>query len=228
MASVSITVIANPGDRPKRRHTCFRSTSSVSSLCHCHTSRLRSLKSATLPKSRRAVCSASSRDLPSSISSSIRSSMCSSMETEMSSYRRFLEKKRLNRDNPNLLCFGCGKHSGKACKHPLETFHFAFEMTNACRCEPKNPRRSTFGGNPGLSLQQAFLQHSLQRRVERALFHLQQVVGNLLDVLHQRIAMHGLQPQRLQNHHLQCAGEKVAMFRVLRHFRNYRTRIPIL
>src|SRR5580692_2752695 len=139
------------------------------------------------------------------------------METEMSSYRRFLKKKRLNRDNPHLLRFCRGKHTGKACKHPLETDNFAFEMTNACSREPVNPRRSTLGRDPSLSFQQAFLQHSLQRRIERALFHLEQVVGDQLDMLHQRIAMHGLQPQRLENHDLQCAGEKVAMFGVLCH-----------
>src|SRR5271154_6608584 len=138
------------------------------------------------------------------------------METEMSSYRRFL-KKRLNRDNPHLLCFCCGKHSAKACKHPLETDNFAFEMTNACSSEPINSRWSALGRGSSFGLQQAHLQHSLQRRIERALFHLEQVFGNLLDVLHQRIAMHGLQPQRLENHDLQRARKKIAMFRVFRH-----------
>jgi len=150
------------------------------------------------------------------------------METEMSSYRRFLKKKRLSRDNLHLLCFGCGKHTGKTCKHPLEADNFAFEMTKACSSEPINSRWSTLGRDPRLSIQPAFLQHSLQRRVERTLFYLEQVIGDLLDVLHQRIAMHGLQSQRLENHDLQCAGEKVAMFRVLRHSLNYMTTIPIL
>src|SRR5260370_11027427 len=136
------------------------------------------------------------------------------METEMSSYRRFLKKKRLNRDNPHLLCFGCGKHTGKSCKHPLETDNFSFEMTNACSSEPINPRWSALGRDPSLSFQQAFLEHSLQRRIEQALLHLDQVVGNLLDVLHHRIAMHGLEPQSLENHDLQCTGEKIAMFGV--------------
>src|ERR1700733_9176853 len=192
MASVSTTVIANPGDRPSRRHTCFRSTSSDWSLCHCHTSRLRSRRSVTLPKSRRALRSASSRGMPSSTSSSIRSSMCSWMEIAMSSYRRFLKKQRLNRANPHLLCFCRGKHTCKTRKHPLETDNFSFEMTNARIREPINSRWSTLGRGPSLSFQQAFLQHSLQRRIERTLFHLEQVVGDLLDVLHQRIAMHGL------------------------------------
>ena len=101
-------------------------------------------------------------------------------------------------------------------------------MTNACSREPINPRWSTLGRGPSLSFQPALLQHSLQRRLERALFHLEEIVGDLFDVLHQRIAMHGLQPQRLENHDLQCAREKVAMFRVFRHSGNYRTRIPIL
>src|SRR6202046_1472114 len=227
MASVKTTVIANPADRLSRRHTCFRSTSSDSSLCHCHTSRLRSRRRVTLPKSRRAVRSASSRDMPSSISSSIRSSRCSWMETEMSSYRRFLKKKRLNRDNPYLLCFRCGKHTGKSCKHPLETDNFSFEMMNACSSEPINPRWPALGRGSSFDFEQAPLQHSLKRRIERALFHLQQVVGNLLDVLPQRIAMHGLQLQRLENHDLQCSGEKVAMSRVFCHRGNYMIKIAI-
>ena len=93
--------------------------------------------------------------------------------------------------------------------------------------EPINPRWPALGRGPSFGLEQAFLQHSLQRRIERAFFHREQVVGNLLDVLHQRIAMHGLQPQRLENHDLQCAGEKVAMFGVFRHSRNYIIKIPI-
>src|ERR1700722_15144631 len=143
------------------------------------------------------------------------------METEMSSYRRFLKKKRLNRVNPHLLCFGCGKHTGKTREHPLETDNFSFEMTYARIREPINPRRSTLGRDSSLSFQQAFLQHSLQRRIERTLFHLKQVVGDLFDVFHQSIAMHRHQPQRLEHHDLQCAGEKVAMFGVFRHGRNY-------
>src|SRR5579871_6330735 len=149
------------------------------------------------------------------------------METEMSSYRRLL-KKRLNRDNPHLLCFDCGKHTGKSCKHPLETDNLSFEVMNACSSESINPRWPALGRGSSFDFEQAPLQHPLKRRIERALFHLEQVVGNLLDVLNQRIAMHGLQLQGLEDHDLQCSGEEVAMFVFFRHHRNSMTRIAIL
>jgi hypothetical protein len=36
-------------------------------------------------------------------------------------------------------------------------------------------------------------------------------------MFHERVAMHRLQPQRLQNHDFESAGEKVAMFGILCH-----------
>src|ERR1700722_7249925 len=113
------------------------------------------------------------------------------METDMSSYRRFLKKIRLKSDNLHLLLgFCCGKYTGKTCKHPLETYNFAFEMASACSSEPINPRRSTLGRDSGLSFQPTLLQHSLQRRIERTLFYLKHIVGDLLDVLYQGVPMH--------------------------------------
>jgi hypothetical protein len=53
-------------------------------------------------------------------------------------------------------------------------------------------------------------QQALQGRVQRALFHLEQVVGALLDVLNQRISMRRLAAERFEDHHLQGAGKEIA------------------
>ena len=64
-----------------------------------------------------------------------------------------------------------------------------------------------FADVPVSDFEPALSQHPLQRRIKRAFFNLQQVVGNLFNVLHQRIAVHRLQAQRLQDHDLQRAWE---------------------
>ena len=85
-----------------------------------------------------------------------------------------------------------------------------------------------FGGDAGFGFQPAFLQHPLQGGVERAFLHPQQVIGDLLDVLHQRIAVHGPVANRLQNHDFEGAGEEITARRSLQHGRDFIPRIPIL
>ena len=63
------------------------------------------------------------------------------------------------------------------------------------------------GRDTPLGLHQLCLEQPLQRRIKRALFHLQQVVGSLLDVLHQRISVRRLAAKRLEDHHFECAGK---------------------
>jgi hypothetical protein len=50
----------------------------------------------------------------------------------------------------------------------------------------------------------------VQRGIERTLFYLQQVVGPLLDVLHQRVSVGWLAAKRLEDHHLERAGKQIA------------------
>jgi len=50
----------------------------------------------------------------------------------------------------------------------------------------------------------------LQRRIERTLFYLEQIVGTLLDVLNQRISVSWPTAKRLEDHHFESAGEKIA------------------
>lgn len=85
-----------------------------------------------------------------------------------------------------------------------------------------------FAGNTSLGLQPAFTQHALQSRVERAFFDLQQVVRDLLDVLDECVAVHRLQPERVENHHFKRAGEEVAALRVPDHAQHYICKIAIL
>jgi hypothetical protein len=66
------------------------------------------------------------------------------------------------------------------------------------------------GGDTPLGLYQLCLEQALQRRIERAFFHLEQVVRSLLDVLNQRVAMCGLAAKRLKDHHFECAGEEIS------------------
>ena len=54
------------------------------------------------------------------------------------------------------------------------------------------------------------LQQPLQGWIQRTLFHLNQVVGALLDVLNQRVSVRRLSAERFENHHLQRAGKQIA------------------
>ena len=84
------------------------------------------------------------------------------------------------------------------------------KMAQASGGDLVGPHAAIGGRDAPLGLHQLCLEQPLQRRIERALFHLQQVVGSLLDVLHQRIAMRRLAAKRLEDHHLECAGKQIA------------------
>ena len=92
--------------------------------------------------------------------------------------------------------------------------------TSCSRCrrpggsQAVDPRGPALRGDAFFRFQPAFPQHALQRGIERAFLDLQQVVGDLLDVLDQRIAVHRLQPERVEDHHFERAGEEVAALRV--------------
>jgi len=71
---------------------------------------------------------------------------------------------------------------------------------------------ATIGGrNAPLGFHQLFLEKTLECRIERAFFNLEQVVGGALDVLDEGVAVEWLALQRAENHHLQGAGEKVSL-----------------
>jgi hypothetical protein len=63
-------------------------------------------------------------------------------------------------------------------------------------------RRAPFGFEPAAHLE------PVQRRIQRALFDAQHVVRRLLDVLGDRVAVHGATADRLQHQHVESAWQK--------------------
>src|SRR6266576_1892151 len=70
------------------------------------------------------------------------------------------------------------------------------------------------GRNVPLGFHQRFLEKSLERRIERSLFNLKQIVRRSLDVLRERIAVERLPLYRSENHHLQRTWKKVSLLAV--------------
>ena len=66
------------------------------------------------------------------------------------------------------------------------------------------------GGEAPLGFDQLCFEQALERRIEGALFDLEQVFGALLDVLDEGVTVGGLAAEGLEDHHFECAGEEVA------------------
>jgi hypothetical protein len=66
------------------------------------------------------------------------------------------------------------------------------------------------GGDAPLGPDQLPFEKALERRIERALFDLEQVFGSLLDVLDEGIAVRRLTAKGLEDHHFECAGKQIA------------------
>jgi hypothetical protein len=97
-------------------------------------------------------------------------------------------------------------------EHSFEAGDLALKMFLACGCDPVGAYSAIGKGNLPLSLHLALFQKALQRRIERAFFDLKKFVGSLLDVLHKRVAMHGMTLERLKHHHLECSSKQVSLF----------------
>lgn len=82
-----------------------------------------------------------------------------------------------------------------------------------------NARGTALGADPGFGFKPALAKHALESRIEGPFFNLQQIVGNLLEMLYQRVAVHWLQAKRLQDHDFECAREKIAVFGIFSHGR---------
>jgi len=117
----------------------------------------------------------------------------------------------------DLLGFCEGKYARDAGEHLFEACNFALEMARASLGEAVDSGRTAFRGCAGFGLEQAFAQHSLESGVEGTLFDLKQIVGDLLDVFHERVAVHRFEPERLQDHHFERSGEEIAAFGILGH-----------
>src|ERR1700730_15735308 len=97
-------------------------------------------------------------------------------------------------------------------EHSFEAGDLALQMFLACGCNPVCAYSAIGGRNLPFRLDLALFQEALQRRIERAFFDLKQFVGSLLDVLYERVAMHGLTQEGLKHHHLQCSSKQVSLF----------------
>jgi len=101
---------------------------------------------------------------------------------------------------------GC-KDEGYSFEHSFEAGDFALQMFFACGCNSVGAYPAVGGGDLPLCLNLAFFQEALQCGIERAFFDLKKLVGHLLDVLDEGVAMHRLALERLEDHHLQCSAE---------------------
>jgi hypothetical protein len=77
-------------------------------------------------------------------------------------------------------------------EHSFKAGDLALQMFLACGCDPVGAYSAIGKGDLPLRLNLALFQEALQRGIERALFDLKKLVGPLLDVLYERVAMHGL------------------------------------
>src|SRR6266700_3020707 len=180
-----------------------------SRVCHCQTVRPYSSPSVTFPNPRRATLTASSRDMPLATSSSTFCSRRSLISWERSLKSRRRVKSLLIQSMP-CSSFCRGEHTRDSFQHALKARYLAFHVLAALACKLVGPHAALGCRYAPFGLHPAFFEHSLQRRVKRALFHLEQVIRCLLDMLRQGIAVQGFSFQRLENHHLQSAGKEAA------------------
>jgi hypothetical protein len=127
-----------------------------------------------------------------------------------------------------LLYFCSSEYARDTGEHLFDADDFFFEVADARVGKPVNARGATLSGDSGFRFEPALPQHPLQRGIERAFFHLKQIVGNPFDVFYECIAMHRFRPEGVENHNFQRAGEKIAMFEIICHEINSILKIPIL
>jgi len=101
---------------------------------------------------------------------------------------------------------------GDAFKHPLKRGNFTLEVLSSCVRQLVDTNPTVGRGHTPLRLNPSLFEHSLESGIQRSFFNLEQLIGRFLDVPDQGIAMHGRAFERLEDHHLQGAGKKVAAF----------------
>jgi hypothetical protein len=84
------------------------------------------------------------------------------------------------------------KDESYSLEHSFEAGDLALQMFLACGSNPVGAYSAIGKRDLPLRLNLALFQEALQRGIERAFFDLKKLVGSLLDVLYERIAMHGL------------------------------------
>lgn len=85
------------------------------------------------------------------------------------------------------------------------------EVLGACGRQGVNANAAVGGGDGPFGFDQVFFEKALKSGVKGAFFDLQQVIGGTLDVLDECVAVEGLAFEGAENHHLQGAGEEIAL-----------------
>src|SRR5450432_486853 len=98
-------------------------------------------------------------------------------------------------------------------EHAVEARDFLAELLPPGRGDRVVARAPAGRGLAPLRSDPPLFLESLERRVERPLLDGEHIVGELLDVLGDRVAMLRLQRERLQNEHIERALEKLALGR---------------
>jgi hypothetical protein len=126
-----------------------------------------------------------------------------------------------------LLGLGDGEDAGDAGEHLFEAGDFLLEVAQSGIGEAVDAGGAAFGGHSGFRFEPSFPEHALEGRVEGAFFDLEELIGDLFDVLDESIAVHRAEAEGLEDHHFQGAGEEVAVFGIPGHTSQYRLQIPI-
>src|SRR5579862_1333145 len=93
--------------------------------------------------------------------------------------------------------------------HTRVARHLALEVARARRRQLIDADLSVSRRHAPLRLDESFLEEPLERGIERSLFHLQKMLGRLLDALDERVPVHRLVAQEAKHHHFECAGEEI-------------------
>src|SRR5579863_1592765 len=186
-----------PSCRTAYRTSCH----SLSRIAHFHVSCVCSRINVALPNARRAAYRASSGGTPRS-----RCSSSSISRSERSSRSRSSLRFRSCHQCISALLGGRPHHPGNCIHHLLPLRLFDLELFAALLGQtvvlefPISVRSHLpFGSDPSLALQ------PMQRRIQRSVLHLQEIVRRALNVLANLMSVRGPIEQRPQDEHVECS-----------------------
>ena len=99
-------------------------------------------------------------------------------------------------------------YSDNGFREPGPVVCLALQLFSPCAAQSVKPsltivfRCSPFGTDPASPF------HAVERGIERALFHFQHILGDLLNLANDRITVHGTDYQSFQNQHVQRSLEQ--------------------
>src|SRR5689334_7269000 len=147
--------------------------------------------------------------MPESCSSSMRSAM---WKRSSRSTSRSMRRGRMTLCN-RLSHLGMAQYLSHARGQANPAFFFLGKLFAAARCERIKARLSVLLGHTPLSPHPTCLLHAMQRGIERSLLDAQQLIGNLVNVGGNGVAVHALLTgQRSENQQHQRALKDVVLF----------------